>query len=58
MTERKPLNEGQFLKVPLGGDVQKGQHLKLPAQPAQTQPAQAPVQPAQPQTGGTANDRK
>jgi hypothetical protein len=53
MTPRKPLNEGQNLKIPLADDLQRGQHLKMP-----TQPAQAAVQPTQPQTGGTANDRK
>jgi hypothetical protein len=59
MTQGKPLlNEGQFIKVPLADDLQRGQHLKMPTQPAQTQPAQAPAQPAQPQTGGTVNDRK
>jgi hypothetical protein len=58
MTEWMIVQEGQFMKVPFEGDCQKGQNLKLPTQPAQTQPAQAPVQPVQPQTGGTTNDRK
>lgn len=58
MTQGKPLNEGQFIKVPLAGDLQRGQNLKIPAQLPQTQPTQAPVQPAQSQTGGTKNGGK
>ena len=58
MTERKPLHEDQILKIPRGDDLQRGQHLKLPTQPAQQRPSQAPLEPSQPQTGGTPNDRK
>lgn len=60
MTQRIPTQDGQFIKVPLAGDLQRGQNLKLPVQPAQPQPAQAPAQPAQPaqsQTGGTTNGK-
>ncbi len=58
MTQDRPLNEGQFIEVPLADDLQRGQHLKLPTQPAQSQPTQAPAQPSQSQTGGTTNGEK
>jgi hypothetical protein len=53
MAQGRPLNEGQFIKVPLGGDLERGAHIKVPTPPPQSQPTQAPAQPAQPQTGGT-----
>ena len=57
MTDR--LNEGRIIKVPLTGDLQRGQNLKLPPQPPPAQPVQVPVQqPQQPQTGGNSNGGK
>jgi hypothetical protein len=58
MANETPLNEGRFIKVPLADDLQRAAHLKVPTQSQQTQPTQAPAQPAQSQTGGTTNDRK
>jgi hypothetical protein len=57
MAQERPLNEGQFIKVPFWGDLERGAHIKLPTPEPQYQPTQVPAQPAQPQTGGT-NDGK
>jgi hypothetical protein len=60
MTQGARTSEGQFNNTTRADDLQRGQNIKLPTQPAQPQPqpAQSPSQPVQTQTGGTTNDRK
>jgi hypothetical protein len=53
-----PSNGSEFNKLVQGGDCQRGANLKMPAPAPQSQPSQAPAQPAQPQTGGSSNGGK
>jgi hypothetical protein len=49
----QPLNEGRFVKVPVPGDLQRGQNLKVPTRPpANPAPAQTT------QSGGGSNGSK